>query len=38
MDNRTRPNTLVDYLWFAGGFVAIFGTIAALLSVDGMVR
>ncbi len=38
MDNRTRPYTLIDYVWFLGGFVAILGTIAALLSVDGMVR
>ncbi len=38
MHDRTQPFTLVDYLWFAGGFVAIYGTIAALLYVDGMVR
>ena len=33
--NRTRPFTLVDYLWFAGGFVAIYGSIAVALVLTG---
>ena len=35
MNNRTRPFTLVDYLWFLGGFVGIYGTIAGLLWIGG---
>ena len=35
MNNHTRPFTLVDYLWFAGGFVAIYGSIAVLLVLTG---
>ena len=32
---HTRPFTLVDYLWFVGGFVGIYGTIAGLLWIGG---
>ena len=32
---QVRPFAIVDYLWFAGGFVAIFGTIAGLLWIGG---
>ena len=35
MNNRTRPFTLTDYLWFAGGFLAIYGTIALALVLTG---
>ncbi len=33
--NRTRPFTLVYYLWFTGGFVAIYGSIAVALVLTG---
>ena len=35
MNDRTRSFTLVDYLWFTGGFVVIYGTIAVLLVLTG---
>ena len=35
MNNHTRPFTLVDYVWFLGGFVVIYGTIAVALVLTG---
>ena len=35
MYDRTGPFTLVDYVWFAGGFLAIYGTIAMALVLTG---
>ncbi len=35
MNNRVRPFTLVDYVWFLGGFVAIYGSIAVALVLTG---
>ena len=35
MDNRTRPFTLVDYVWFAGGFVVIYGSIVVAFVLTG---
>ncbi len=35
MDDRTRPFTFVDYVWFLGGFLAIYGTIAVASVLTG---